>query len=123
MKQKTISSFNSLLELQKAIPSSTKNILAIILPLRFRTVKRRKVETEKSKRKKEIETALSLSIIYLQCSWVYLSTEVVVFRETAKLFNSTVRLQLRKLCWETMYGQELVKLIIMDTVSDYHGHG
>ncbi|KAF0290362.1 Transmembrane channel-like protein 3 [Amphibalanus amphitrite] len=44
------------------------------------------------------------------------ATDVAVIRETARIFNSTVRLQLRKLCWETMYGQELVKLIIMDTV-------
>ena len=46
-----------------------------------------------------------------------LSADVTIFRETSKLFNSTIRLKLRKLCWETMYGQELVKLIIMDTVS------
>ncbi|XP_037079464.1 transmembrane channel-like protein 3 [Pollicipes pollicipes] len=42
--------------------------------------------------------------------------DVALVRETSKLFNSSVRLRLRKLCWETMYGQELVKLIIMDTV-------
>ena len=27
------------------------------------------------------------------------------------------RLRLRKLCWETMFGQELVKLTVMDLVS------
>jgi hypothetical protein len=27
------------------------------------------------------------------------------------------RLELRQLCWETMFGQELVKLTVMDLVS------
>ena len=31
--------------------------------------------------------------------------------------DPTTRLELRKLCWETMFGQELVKLTIMDLVS------
>jgi hypothetical protein len=34
-----------------------------------------------------------------------------------KYFNDVVeQLKLRKLCWETMFGQELVKLTVMDTM-------
>ena len=33
------------------------------------------------------------------------------------LLNSSTKLELRKLCWETMFGQELVKLTVMDLVS------
>lgn len=31
--------------------------------------------------------------------------------------NASTKLELRKLCWETMFGQELVKLTVMDLVS------
>lgn len=31
--------------------------------------------------------------------------------------NESTKLELRKLCWETMFGQELVKLTVMDLVS------
>lgn len=42
--------------------------------------------------------------------------------ETSSVFysdniNSTTKLEIRKLCWETMFGQELVKLTVMDLVS------
>lgn len=32
--------------------------------------------------------------------------------------NSSTKLEMRKLCWETMFGQELVKLTVMDLVSE-----
>lgn len=35
----------------------------------------------------------------------------------AACLNITTRQRLRKLCWETMFGQELVKLTVMDLVS------
>lgn len=35
-----------------------------------------------------------------------------------ELLNTTTKIELRKLCWETMFGQELVKLTVMDLVSD-----
>ena len=35
----------------------------------------------------------------------------------AAQFNSTTRKKLRNLCWETMFGRELVKLTVMDLVS------
>jgi len=54
------------------------------------------------------------------------STEKSTVRPT---LDSDTRLELRKLCWETMFGQELVKLTIMDLVSliavsigKYHNH-
>lgn len=33
------------------------------------------------------------------------------------LLNASTKIELRKLCWETMFGQELVKLTVMDLVS------
>lgn len=48
-------------------------------------------------------------------------TEVVTEATEAPTARPTLdpdtRLELRKLCWETMFGQELVKLTIMDLVS------
>jgi len=35
----------------------------------------------------------------------------------ATCLNLQIRRRLRKLCWETMFGQELVKLTVMDLVS------
>ena len=41
-------------------------------------------------------------------------------KTTAKpTLDPATRLELRKLCWETMFGQELVKLTIMDLASSF----
>lgn len=38
------------------------------------------------------------------------------------LLNASTKLELRKLCWETMFGQELVKLTVMDLVTNRFEH-
>lgn len=47
--------------------------------------------------------------------------ETSSFAYTDNILNSTTKLEMRKLCWETMFGQELVKLTVMDLVSTFFG--
>ncbi|XP_059612724.1 transmembrane channel-like protein [Phlebotomus argentipes] len=42
------------------------------------------------------------------------STDINVLRRRANFINNETKKKLRKLCWETMFGQELVKLTVMD---------
>lgn len=42
------------------------------------------------------------------------STDINVLRKRANFIGNETKKKLRKLCWETMFGQELVKLTVMD---------
>lgn len=45
------------------------------------------------------------------------TTTVDILEEHESQFDMETRRKLRRLCWETMFGQELVKLTVMDLVS------
>lgn len=45
------------------------------------------------------------------------TTTLGIVEEHESQFDMETRKKLRRLCWETMFGQELVKLTVMDLVS------
>lgn len=60
---------------------------------------------------------LPLSSVYQNFQYSYLQQEHPSF-VNQDLLNASSKLELRKLCWETMFGQELVKLTVMDLVTN-----
>jgi len=56
----------------------------------------------------------------LQKNWHFLFENVVLGTTKAPpTLAPDVSIRLRKLCWETMFGQELVKLTVMDLVGNW----
>ena len=50
---------------------------------------------------------------------VSVPTDLPSVEEMAQFYPSSIRRRLRQLCWETMFGQEIIKLTVMDLVSSF----